>query len=165
MSFPDPTPQSKQNQTKMKPETPEYPFPCHDCQGLIQKPDPAKTCAAGYATLPNGGGRICYPCADKREREELKDNSKPFCAYVSSDGKSITTWTGGELMKITLWWTVRLTRLSFTHGRTIRHIQALDCHGKRWWGRGNPGIAIRMRPCKERPVKVPPPPVPLSIVH
>lgn len=67
---------------------------------------PAGGGASGYAVLPSGE-RICYPCADKRQIEELKDRSKPFFAYVGEG--SITTWTGGVLMRITESRSCRLT--------------------------------------------------------
>ena len=116
---------------------------CHTC-GAEFVPS---GCSTGYAIRPDDT-RICYACADKEQRAELLDRSKPFCAYVSCDGNRITTWTGGELMRITRSHEMRLTRQSFTHGKTIRTIRAIDVHGNRWFGRGNPGISIRLRPCK-----------------
>lgn len=102
---------------------------------------------SGYAVLPNGE-RICYACADKRQVEELKDRSKPFCAYVGRDN-SITTWTGGKLMTITRAWPCQLTRQSFTHDRRgYLSIHAVDVHGGHWAGRGSEGIAIKLRPVK-----------------
>lgn len=110
--------------------------------------------ATGYAVLPNGE-RICYACADKRQIEELKDRSKPFCAYlslVSKDswlGYQVTTWTGGKLMRVTSAWPCKLTRQSFTHDRgSYLSIHAVDVHGGHWAGRGSDGIAIKLRPVK-----------------
>ncbi len=110
-------------------------------------PSPHSPMTTGTARTQDGK-EICYACADARQREDLKDRSRPFTAYVSSDGKTITTWTGGKLMDIRQSWRIPLTRFSFTHGRTILHIRARDVHGGDWFGRGNPGIAITLRPTK-----------------
>lgn len=110
--------------------------------------------ASGYAITPDGT-RICYPCADKREIEELKDRSKPFVGYLalvakaSYMGYKVTTWTGGELMRVTKARACKLTRQSWTHGRNgYMSIHAVDIHGGHWHGRGSEGIAIKLRPCK-----------------
>lgn len=115
------------------------------CGNLFPEPKEG-SCAAGYAVL-DCGIKICYPCADKRQVEDLKDRSKPFCAYV---GKGIiTTWTGGKLMTITRSRSCELTRMSYTHSRgSYRSIHAVDVHGGHWHGRGSEGICIRLRPCK-----------------
>lgn len=106
------------------------------------------TGAAGYA-VTHEGLHICYRCADAREREQLRDRSKPFCAYLSSDGASITTWTGGNLMRVTQSWPCKLTRQSQFHDRnSYKCIRAVDVHGGRWYGRGSAGICITLRPCK-----------------
>lgn len=119
-------------------------FYCSDCRTV----HPILTSGGtGYATLPNED-KVCYPCADKREIEELKDRSKPFCAYVGK-GNSITTWTGGKLMTITRAWPCTLTRQSFTHDRKgYLSIHAVDIHGGHWAGRGSEGMAIKLRPVK-----------------
>lgn len=60
---------------------------------------PAGYCGGtGYALKPNGE-RICYPCSDKQQIEELKDRSKPFVAYVGK-GDAITTWTLKQRLKL-----------------------------------------------------------------
>jgi hypothetical protein len=117
-------------------------FTCADCG----KTFPVQTSGGtGYARTADGK-TICYACADIRERAELKDRSKPFCAYLSSDGQRVTTWTGGELMRVTYSRPCRLTRQSFTHSReSFRSICATDCHGGQWYGRGSPGIVIKLR--------------------
>lgn len=101
----------------------------------------------GYAVFPDGH-RVCYTCADKRQREELRDTSKPFVGYVSTSGGEITSWTGGKLMTITDRRPCRLTRQSWAHGKDFSSIRAVDCHGHMWFGRGSPGVAIRLRAAK-----------------
>lgn len=120
---------------------------CADC-GASFPQFPSNHCGGtGYAKLPDGR-RICYPCADKRQVEDLKDRSKPFIGYVGK-GMEITTWTGGHLMTITRAWPCKLTRPSFTHDREgFLSIHAVDPHGGHWYGRGSEGIAIKLHPCK-----------------
>lgn len=102
---------------------------------------------SGYATTPEGK-RICYTCADAEQREALKDTSRPFTAYLSSDGRKVTTWTGGELMQVTRETDWRIFGSHFNRGSCI---SATDCHGRRWYGRGaGRGMAITLRPRKPR---------------
>jgi len=118
---------------------------CHDCHLPLPVNPPGHCGGTGYAEFE--GKRICYPCADKRQIEHLKDRSKPFGAYV---GKGvITTWTGGKLMTITRSVSCKLTRQSWVHDRnSYRSIRAVDVHGGHWAGRGSEGIAITLRPVK-----------------
>lgn len=83
-----------------------------------------------------------------REARDLLDRSKPFYAYVSSDGKSITGWKGNILGAITGASRIRLTRLSYTHGKYINHYIVRDVHGGMWYGKGSPSIAIKLRAYK-----------------
>ena len=118
---------------------------CADCGASFPQHPPGHCGRIGYATLPDGN-RICYPCADKRQIEELKDRSKPFVAYV---GKGIlTSWTGGKLMAITSARPCCLTLPSNWHGKDFASIHAVDVHGGHWAGRGSEGVAIKMRPVK-----------------
>lgn len=83
-------------------------------------------------------------------RRELLDRSKPFCCYLSSDGKHVTGWKGNILGDVTYSRTIRLTRASFTHGSTIQCVRVRDVHGGYWYGRGNAGIAIKLFPNKTK---------------
>ena len=125
---------------------------CHACDSVRlldcgHHPSPHSPMTTGTAHMPDGK-EICWTCADAAQVEQLRDRSRPFVAYVSGDGKSITTWTGGKLMDVRQSWRIPLTRFSYTHGKTILHIRAQDVHGGNWFGRGNPGIAITLRPTK-----------------
>lgn len=125
-------------------------FRCADCGAV--KPCPAEPGAApsGYAVFTDPGrGEVllCYDCADKRQIADLLDRSKPFGAYLSSDGRTVTTWTGGALGRVTRWNPCRLTRVSYTHGREYRSIHVVDVHGAHWYGRTSPGIYVTLRPC------------------
>jgi hypothetical protein len=100
---------------------------------------------SGYAVTPDKR-RICYTCADNSEREALRDTSKPCFAYLSGDGRKITTWTGGELMRVE-----RETDWQIFGSRRNRGscVTARDCHGKRWHGRGaGRSMCIKMRASK-----------------
>lgn len=117
--------------------------------GCCKKTFPVQTDgAAGYAYFSEYGDKpICYVCANKIEVEHLKDRSKPYVGYLG-DGV-VTTWTGGELMKITMIRGCTLTRRSHWHSRdSFCSVHAVDPHGGHWAGRGSEGIAIRMRPVK-----------------
>jgi hypothetical protein len=85
-----------------------------------------------------------------RERRELLDRTRPFVCYLSSDGKHVTGWKGNVLGDVTCSRTIPLTRVSFTHGRTIQSVRVRDVHGGYWYGRGNAGIAIKLFPYKTK---------------
>ncbi|MET9119896.1 hypothetical protein [Streptomyces sp. NPDC004528] len=92
----------------------------------------------GYATWVADGKaeRLCYPCADARMRQEVRDNVR-FTGYVNSAGTHIVTWSGGELAKV-----VRIDvgrpRYTPTGGRyRMRHVTARTPDGRRWSGRGS----------------------------
>lgn len=99
----------------------------------------------GYATKADGK-RICYACADAEQREELRDTSKPCFAYLSGTGRAVTTWTGGELMRVERETDWRIFGSRHNRGSCVT---ARDCHGKRWHGRGaGRGMCIKLRACK-----------------
>jgi hypothetical protein len=114
---------------------------CAHCAGPFTKtPDGLGT---GYAKRASDGALICYTCADFEERCSLLTQAK-FCAYVSSDGKSLTTWTGGILGRVTgtgkphPW-----TRRSPFGER--RYMTFRDVHGQGWHGTGAPGMYATIR--------------------
>lgn len=119
-------------------------FRCSDCKQVLPVQTEGGT---GYARMHDSDSLVCYSCADKRQTAELKDRSKPFVAYISSDGLRITTWTCGMLMRITKTRSCPLTRSSYTHNRnSYMSVHAVDVHGGHWTGRGSAGVAIKMRP-------------------
>ena len=102
-------------------------------------------CSFNYA-IRNGGAEIVSDeGVNLAERRALLDRSKPFVAYVSSDGKHVTGWKGNVLGAIVSTNQIRLTRLSYTHGKHIYCYRVRDVHGAYWFGRGNPGICITLR--------------------
>lgn len=100
-----------------------------------------------YAT--DGEGHIFSDeGVDIRERRALLDRSLPFTAYLSSDGRHLTGWKGNVLGAVVDWAPCKLTRTSFTHGKSYRSVRVRDVHGAMWYGRGSPGVCITLRPCK-----------------
>lgn len=101
----------------------------------------------GYAIWPNGL-TSCYTCSDARQREELaRRTSEPYTGYVSGDGKTFTTWTGGKLGRI----------VYENKGRRGEryHYQVRTPDGRLWWGRnggmfGGRGCALTIRPYKHQ---------------
>jgi hypothetical protein len=125
---------------------------CHACDSARilscgHHPSPHECFTTGTAKLPDGR-EICYDCADAAQRESLKDRIRPFTAYLSGDGRRVTSWSGGELMRVTQSTRCKLARWSWVHGADYSSIRARDCHGGQWYGRGSPGIAIKLHPCK-----------------
>ena len=93
----------------------------------------------GYATLVTGL-RVCYPCAESMEREAFAKGN-PYTCYLASDGKSVTTWTGGELAKVT---TERTIRAGF--GGRMTYVRAKDATGHEWYGRNaGRGMCLTLR--------------------
>lgn len=81
----------------------------------------------GTAHLPDGR-EVCTDCADEWQRDKMR-TSDTLLAYLSDHG-TITTWTGGELARVT---SQTVKRVGF--GRTERvYLRATDSTGKRWHG-------------------------------
>jgi hypothetical protein len=83
-----------------------------------------------------------------REVRALLNRSSPFTGYLSSDGKRLTGWKGNTLGHVVDSNPCELTRLSHTHGKYYQSVRVRDVHGREWYGRGSPGICIRLRPTK-----------------
>lgn len=128
---------------------PEPPAPGRplDC-GHEWSPPEGGTGAAGYARTVTGR-TVCYRCADEHEREAMRAAAlagEPFAAYLDSDGRTITTWTGGTLARVT----DEVVRLAFGGRAEVTHIRANDPHGRHWYGKGSGrGMFIVIRPNKE----------------
>ena len=105
-------------------------------------PKPGESGGTGYARTKDGR-TLCYSCADAQQLADFlySDKAGTFGAYLSGDGRTVTTWTGGKLARVTREWT---TREGFG-GRTTR-VEVRDSNGRRWYGRG-PGrnMYVRLR--------------------
>lgn len=104
-----------------------------DC-GHTVTPTPGSI-GTGKATDPKTGRTMCYPCAEEREREIIR-SGEPTGVYVNEDKRTVTTWTGAELGKIT-----SLTRGAKRHTKNgptqTRSITVRTPDGRNWYGRGS----------------------------
>jgi hypothetical protein len=104
-------------------------------------------CTMNYAKTA-AGEVLSDAGVDIRERRELSHRSDPFVAYLNDTGTKITGWKGNVLGTAARIGVVQLSRWSHIHGSVIGSYRVMDVHGGRWHGRGSPGMAIRLRPCK-----------------
>ena len=87
----------------------------------------------------------CYECCTKQDREAMRDQSKPFYCYLSSDGKRVTSWPGGELGAVH---SLGFSRSGW-NGSEIARFHVRDVWGQWWSGRGaGRGIACTLRKMK-----------------
>ncbi len=112
---------------------------CADCGAECVPSD----CTTGYAVIVADGRKVCFVCADAIDRAEMASASE-HVVYLSGDGSRLTTWTGGELARVTI---RRKTLAGFGRGQT--YIRATDARGAEWYGRGaGEGMAMRVRRAK-----------------
>ena len=112
---------------------------CALCRAEL--PTPPTTGASGSALVKIHGSevRICYPCADARQRAELA-TAEHFFAYLSGDSKQLTTWTGGLLARVT-----RIDRRRVGFGGERFYFRAVSPDGSRWYGNSpGPNMYARM---------------------
>lgn len=88
------------------------------------------------------GKTLCYDCASKPDIEAVAAGETVY-AYVSTDGKQITTWPGAVLMKVTY----NGTAPTGFYGSTIHYVRAVAPNGREYYGKnGGNGMAIKMKP-------------------
>lgn len=94
--------------------------------------------------------RICYTCADEISRRAMAERPPVFVAYLSSDLRTVRTWSGGLLGNV-----VRSSAIPnpAAFGGWRRNTQiavtVIDTAGGRWHGRGaGANMAIRLHPSK-----------------
>lgn len=116
---------------------------CADC-GTECKPSPGGL-GTGYAIFRDGA-RVCYACADKRQLADIEASQigDKFPAYVSSDGRKITSWTGGELMRVIHWGDKHPWTLRSSWGARY-YLRAVDAKGRVWSGTGADGMYANLR--------------------
>jgi hypothetical protein len=114
-------------------------FRCHDCGEIEHVRQNGGT---GYAVLSEKDSVICYPCADEREREFLTNNER-FTGYISEDGRTLTTWTGGYLGKVLIG-----ERHPWSRERHYVTVETYD--GSVWHGTGAPGQWCSIRRSKSK---------------
>lgn len=121
-----------------------------DCGHPPSKRDGAlATIGTGYAR-DDEGQTYCYDCAEKREYADFAaaEVGARWFAYLALDGRTVNTWTGAKLARVTRRWE---TREGFG-GQTLR-IWAVDNLGRWWSGRGpvDSGTYVRLRLLKREP--------------
>ena len=102
---------------------------------------------SGYATWRDTGKTSCYPCTDDIARAELA-TAKSFLGYLSSDSRTVTTWTGGHLATVT---SVHSAEVGFGYKTRRYYIRAVDASGAEWYGTGQgAGMCANMRRANSR---------------
>lgn len=90
------------------------------------------------------GKTYCYDCASEPDIAAV-ERGEAVWAYVSSDGKQITTWPGTPLMRVTYNGTAR----TGFYNSKISYIRAVAPNGREYYGKnGGNGMHIRMKPRK-----------------
>lgn len=118
-------------------------FRCCDCGAVRMFDLSGKSCGTGYARV-DGNQLCCYACTDARQREEMRKRPARFGAYISRNGRNLTTWSGGILGNVVNESHHRNNWGAWIHCYTIR-----DVHGKYWHGRNaGPNMCIVVRPSK-----------------
>ena len=103
------------------------------------EPSPHAEHTTGTAHRPDGT-EICWDCALAEERQAMRTVPAMF-AYLSGDGQSVTTWTGGLLMRVTGAWT---RPVGFGRRPSRTYLRARDVHGAEWYGT-SPGRGMYAR--------------------
>ena len=96
----------------------------------------------GYATCVDGR-RICYECAADSDRAHMIGTGR-IVAYLSGDGRTVSTWPGVPLMRVTSETVARTA--SFGYKTTRTYLRAVAPDGTRWHGTSpGRGMFCRMR--------------------
>lgn len=132
--------------TTSRDATTERPSTC-DCGHAPTKTDGIGT---GYAIDATTHETRCYPCADDQIRAIVAASTpgrgSAITLYVSSDGRTITTWTGGRVMGRVSWGARHSWSPSSRGGEGGRcYLTAVDNLGRVWSGVGEPGMWTTLR--------------------
>lgn len=107
---------------------------------------PTPTTHGGNGTAHTIDGRtICYSCADSELAATIATSvpGDRITLYVSSDGKNITSWSGGVLMN-------RVKYGARHHWSDDRnYITAVDVDHRVWSGTGSRGMWASLRLTKQ----------------
>ena len=124
------------------------PTHCDKCRGELPKHEPGYCGGSGYA-VTRSGTVLCYPCSNELEREQMA-GAQSYVAYLSSDGKTLTTWPGGELARVVA---TSASRTGF-YGSSITYVRAVAPDGSVWYGKGaGRGMILTIRRVKSsRPI-------------
>ena len=79
-----------------------------------------------------------------REARELLDRTRPFYAYLSSDGRHVTGWKGNVLGEVS---NLGVSRTGW-NGAEIARFRVKDIHGNWWQARGTEKGMCCLRPMR-----------------
>ena len=99
----------------------------------------------GYAVDSETGRTACYACADAAARAEVvaAEVGDRRTGYLSADGRTVATWTGGELLRVT---SLSDPWRAGSHGSPMVAVTATGPGGTVWRGRGGGrGYILTMR--------------------
>lgn len=100
-------------------------------------------CSVNYAH--RGDTLVCLDCAYAKE-VLIAETAEHFCAYLSSDGRTITDWHGNALARVTRNWDV-----SNNFAGTVTRVRAVTREGRKLYGCGpGDGMYIRLHANKVR---------------
>lgn len=119
-----------------------------DCGHLPTVTDSPLT--PGYARMPHGDDRtMCYACADRMTLQDIETApvGDRITLYISSDGNSVTTWTGGQMMRVVHWGSVHPWSRG-SHFGERNYIRVIDHTGHMWYGTGANGMYATLRKAK-----------------
>lgn len=131
--------------------------PCFTTADRLQLLKCGYTISTGYAWDPQGRS-LCFDCTTEHDRSALRawrTDDPPILLYLQpvdhNGNRWITNWPGATLMRVTRH---SVKRVGF--GR-MEYVQAVDCYGRQWYGRGSAdnGTYTRLRQLHNAPV-VPP---------
>ena len=88
---------------------------------------------------------ICWNCSDRAQKYSMKKYNQ-ICLYLSDDGKSIDTWSGGKMSVSCQSWTVRHNMWTCPE---LTCVNMTDHFGNRWYGKnGGKGMFIKFHKVK-----------------
>lgn len=100
-------------------------------------------CSVNYAH--RGETLVCLDCAYEKELR-IAETAEHFCAYLSSDGRTITDWAGNALARVTRNWYV-----SNNFAGIVTRVRAVTREGRELYGCcPGEGMYIRMHAKKVR---------------
>ena len=118
-----------------RPPAKPYRWTCADCGAVF-----ADTVSYGIFS----DSMVCYSCCHARDVTEMRDRTKPFCAYISSDNLRVSNWPGAKLGDV-----VSCSNYRNNIGARIYCYSVRDIHGKYWHGRNSgAGMCILLRASK-----------------
>jgi hypothetical protein len=96
------------------------------------RPSPHDSHTTGTARIPMEGGaraEVCWSCADDHIRGLMRSGAM-VVGYLSEDGKSLTSWSGGKLADVT----GIVERRGVGFGGGTRTYWSAIGEGRKWYG-------------------------------